>query len=202
MKKVQNFNLLNLLFSLVVFIIGIILIMNSSFLIKILSWIIGGILGIFGIVKIISYTKKRKLGVDATSLVIGIILILFGATLAIFPNIVDVTIRIIFGGWILFAGINRLILAFSINPVDKTGFKTFLITSIIMIISGIIILISFYELLGILLVLYAIMEIIDYIYFICNKGKYTTIFDFEEDKPNKKIKQEIKEKEAIEAVID
>ena len=75
-----------------------------------------------------------------------------------------------------------------------------------MIIAGFIILISFYELLGILLVLYAITEIIDYIYFVCNRNKYTGIFDFEESKKenknNKKIKKEIKEKEAIEAVID
>ena len=206
MKKIQNFNLINLLFSLVVFIIGVILIMNSSFIINILSWIIGGFLGVIGIFNIVTYIRKRKFNISANTLILGLLLITFGIVLVVFPNIVDVTIRILFGGWIMFAGINRLILAFTIGTVDRTGFKTFLITSIIMLIAGIIILISFYELLGILLVLYAITEIIDYIYFVCNKSKYTSIFDFEEDKSenknNKRIKKEIKEKEAIEAVID
>ena len=206
MKKVQNFSALNLLFSLVIFIIGIILIMNSSFIINILSWIIGGIFGIIGIIKIISYIRHKSIGVDASTLIIGILSILFGVILVVFPNIIDITVRIVFGGYIMFTGINRLILAFAIGRIDRLGFKTFLITSIIMMISGIIILISFYELLGILLVIYAISEIVDYIYFNSNKQKYTSIFEFDEKeetyKKAKKIKKEIKEKEAIDAVID
>lgn len=206
MKKMQNFSALDLLFSLTVFIIGIVLITNSSVIINILSWIIGGIFGIIGIVKIISYLRRKNIGVDSSTLILGLLSISFGIILVIFPNIIDVTVRIVFGGWILFTGINRLILAFAIGRIDRIGFKTFVITSIIMMISGIIILISFYELLGVLLVIYAISEIVDYIYFNSNKHKYTTIFDFEEkktnNKNNKKIKKEIKEKEAIDAVID
>ena len=206
MKKIQNFSALDLLFSLVVFIIGIVLITNSSIIINILSWIIGGIFGIIGIVKIVSYIRHKNISVDSTTLILGIFSIIFGIVLVIFPNIIDVTVRIIFGGWILFTGINRLILALAIGRIDRVGFKTFLITSIIMMISGIIILISFYELLGVLLVIYAISEIVNYIYFNSNKQKYTTIFDFEvkeePKKKTKKIKKEIKEKEAIDAVID
>lgn len=206
MKKMQSFSALDLLFSLAVFIIGIVLITNSSFIINILSWIIGGVFGIIGIVKIISYLRRKNIGVDSITLVLGLLSIVFGIILVIFPNIIDVTVRIVFGGWILFTGINRLILAFAIGRIDRIGFKTFVITSIIMMISGIIILISFYELLGVLLVIYAISEIVDYIYFNSNKHKYTTIFEFEEkktnNKNNKKIRKEIKEKEAIDAVID
>ena len=206
MKKIQNFSALDLLFSLVVFIIGIVLITNSSIIINILSWIIGGIFGIIGIVKIVSYIRHKNISVDSTTLILGIFSIIFGIVLVIFPNIIDVTVRIIFGGWILFTGINRLILALAIGRIDRVGFKTFLITSIIMMISGIIILISFYELLGVLLVIYAISEIVNYIYFNSNKQKYTTIFDFEvkeePKKKTKKLKKEIKEKEAIDAVID
>lgn len=206
MKKMQNFSALDLLFSLAIFIVGIVLIMNSSFIINILSWIIGGIFGIVGIIKIISYIRHKNISVDSSTLILGILSIIFGIILVIFPNIIDVTVRIVFGGWILFTGINRLILSFVIGKIDRLGYKTFLITSIIMIISGIIILISFYELLGVLLVIYAITEIIDYIYFNTNKHKYTSIFEFEEKKPeyknNKKIKKEIKEKEAVDAVID
>lgn len=206
MKKMQNFSALDLLFSLAIFIIGIVLIMNSSFIINILSWIIGGIFGIIGIIKIISYIRHKNISVDSSTLILGILSIIFGIILVIFPNIIDVTVRIVFGGWILFTGINRLILSFVIGKIDRLGYKTFLITSIIMIISGIIILISFYELLGVLLVIYSITEIIDYIYFNSNKHKYTSIFEFEEKKTeyknNKKIKKEIKEKEAVDAVID
>lgn len=78
-----------------------------------------------------------------------------------------------------------------------------------MILAGIIILISFYELLGILLIIYSITEIVNYVYFNTHKKKFSTVFEDEDNniKPNNnkkigKIKKEIKEKEAIDAVIE
>ena len=205
MKSIQNFKITDLLLSLGIFIIGLLLMTNSSAIIDILSYIIGGILGLIGIVNIISYLTHRSIVKSTSKLFFGVILIIIGALLAIFPNIVDITIRVVFGSWILFMGVSRLIVALTIKKVDQTGFKTFLITSIIMVLAGVIILISFYELLGLLLAIYAISEIVGYIYFNLNKKKYETIFNFEETKDNKnvkKIKKEIKEKEAIDAVID
>ena len=206
MKSIQNFKITNLLLSLVIFIIGLILMTNSSFIIDILAYIIGGFLGLIGIIEIISSLIHKNDNSSTLKIIFGILLISGGALVAIFPNVVDFTIRIIFGGWILFIGVSRLIIALTIKKVDQVGFKTFLITSIIMVISGVVILISFYELLGLLLAIYAISEIVNYIYFNLNKKKYSTIFDFEENvtptKNNKKIKKEIKEREAIDAVID
>ncbi len=206
MKSIQNFKITNLLLSLVIFIIGLILMTNSSFIIDILAYIIGGFLGLIGIIEIISSLIHKNDNSSTLKIIFGILLISGGALVAIFPNVVDFTIRIIFGGWILFIGVSRLIIALTIKKVDQVGFKTFLITSIIMVISGVVILISFYELLGLLLAIYAISEIVNYIYFNLNKKKYSTVFDFEENitptKNKKIIKKEIKEKEAIDAVID
>ena len=210
MKKIQNFTVWNLLLSILLLIIGIILINNSPLLIKIVAWIISGILGIIGIVKILRYVFKKNISADSGTLISGILFVCFGAALSNMPFLLDYFIRFLFGAWIIFFGVNRLILAFTIGKLDHTGYKTFLITSIIMIISGIIILISFYELLGILLVIYSITEVVNYIYFNTHKQKYSTIFDFDDEKVNNnkknnkisKIKAEIKEKEAIDAVID
>ncbi len=210
MKKIQRFSVVDLLLSIVVLIIGIILINNSPFLIKIVAWIISGILGIVGAVNIFRYIFKRNVGVDSRTLISGIVLVCFGIVLSNMPFLLDYFIRFLFGSLIIFFGVNRLIFAFTIGKLDQVGYKTFLITSIIMIVSGIIILISFYELLGILLVVYSIVEVVNYIYYNTHKQKYSTIFDVDDndsykskdDNKKKKIKQEIKEKEAIEAVID
>lgn len=206
MKKTQSFTVMQLISSLVIFIIGIILITKSSMVINLLSWIIGGILVVVGIIKVILYSCNRKNNIDSSSLISGILMITGGAILLIFPNIIDITIRIIFGGWILFTGINRLVFAFAIYNIDRNGFKTFLITSIIMVIAGILVLISFYGLIGILLVIYSIAEIVNYIYYNCKKENYSTIYTYEgsskDNTKQKQIRQEIKEKEAIDAVID
>ena len=95
MKKLHSFSLIDLIFSLVVFIIGIVLITNTSFILNILSWIIGGVLGVIGIIKIISYLRNKKYNGDATPLLIGIFSILIGIAIVVFPNIIDITNAII-----------------------------------------------------------------------------------------------------------
>lgn len=206
MKKIQTFSLTNLVILLVIFIIGIILVVKSSFVVSLLSWIIGGTLVLIGAIKLIYCFFRRKYNMEYDSLLLGIFLVIGGSLLLIFPNIIDVTIRIIFGGWILFSGMNRLTLAFTVLKIDRVGFKTFLITSILMIITGVLILINFYELVGILLIIYSITELVDYIYFNFKKAEYSSIYDFEvkvkSDKKQKKIKKELKDKEAIDAVIE
>ena len=210
MKKIQRFSVIDLLLSILLLIIGIILINNSPFLIKIVAWIISGFLGIIGIVNILRYVFRGNNSVYSGTLLFGILLVCFGVVLSNMPFLLDYFIRFMFGAWIIFLGVNRLIMAFTIGRLDRVGYKTFLITSLIMILAGLIILISFYELLGILKVVYSITEVVNYVYFNTHKKKYSEIFDFEEDKDNNlkkekkvsKIKPEIKEKEAIEAVID
>lgn len=210
MQKLQKFSVVDLLLSILLLVIGVILINNSPFLIKIVAWIISGLLGIIGIVNILKYVFKKNDNVGSGVLVFGIILVCFGIALSNMPFLLDYFIRFLFGSWIIFFGINRLILAFTIGRLDQVGFKTLLITSIIMILAGIIILISFYELLGILLIIYSITEVINYVYFNTHKKKFSTVFEDEDNnikqknnnKKIGKIKPEIKEKEAIDAIIE
>lgn len=204
MKKVQTFSVTDLILLLVIFIIGIALISKSSFIIQMLSWIIAGVLALIGIIKVIGYVISKDKTVGYDSLIVGILMIVSGVLLFIFPNIIDITFRVIFGGWILFTGVNRLLLAFMVMKLDKQGFTMFLTTSLIILLTGIFIIINFYKLIGVFLVIYAVAEIVNYIYFNLKKEKYREIYNYEPKKAKKQsqIKQEIKDKEAIDAVID
>ena len=112
-------------------------------------------------------------------------------------------IRLIFGGWILFFGVVRLTLAMTVKMFDSKSSNTFLITSLLMIVLGILVLINFYNLLGWLLVIYAALDIANYIYYTV---KHITIEP--KSKPakmkpkNKKISKSIKDKKAIDAEIE
>ena len=204
MKKVQTFSVTDLILLLVIFIIGIALISKSAFIIQMLSWIIAGVLALIGIIKVIGYVISKDKTVGYDSLIVGISMIVSGVLLFIFPNIIDITFRVIFGGWILFTGVNRLLLAFMVMKLDKQGFTMFLTTSLIILLTGIFIIINFYKLIGVFLVIYAVAEIVNYIYFNLKKEKYSGIYNYEPKKAKKQsqIKQEIKDKEAIDAVID
>ena len=74
---------------------------------------------------------------------------------------------------------------------------------------GVLVLINFYNLVGIFLIVYSLTEIVNYIYYLINKNKYGNLFDKEEyDNENKRVKKkqlitkEIKNKKAIEADIE
>ena len=74
----------------------------------------------------------------------------------------------------------------------------------VMIITGL-----FSQVLGVFIIIYALSEIVDYIYFLINRNKYGDLFDKEEyDKENKRVQKkkqitkEIKDKKAIDADIE
>lgn len=205
MKK--ELNLSNVLISLIMLAVGVVLVINSESLINMMSWIIGVVIILISIIKIIYLFNDKIL--DTTMLALNILLVIFGVVLISFPSIVDVAIKVVFGSWILFAGIKRLILAISLSKIDKQSYKTFLISALIMIALGVLILINFYNLVGVFLIAYSVMEIINYIYFLINRNKFGALFNKEEydkddrrTKKKKLITKEIKDKKAIDADIE
>ena len=205
MKK--ELNLSNVLISLIMLTVGVILVINSDAMINMMSWIIGVVVILISIIKIIYLFNDKIL--DTTMLALNILLMIFGVVLISFPSIVDIAIKVVFGSWILFAGVKRLILAIAISRVDKKSYRTFLISALVIISLGVLVLINFYDLLGVFLIGYSIMEIVDYIYYLINKNKYGNLFDKNEyDKENKRVQKkklitkEIKDKKAIEANIE
>lgn len=205
MKK--ELNLSNVLISLIMLTVGIILVINSESIINMMSWFIGIVIILISIIKIIYLFNDKIL--DTTALAFNILLMIFGVVLISFPSIVDIAIKVVFGSWILFAGVKRLILAITLSSIDRNSYKTFLISSLIMIALGVLILINFYNLIGIFLIIYSVMEIGNYIYYMIKRKKYGNLFDKEEyDQEQKRVKKkskvtkEMKNKKAIEADIE
>lgn len=202
MKREIGFS--SLISSLVMMIIGVILINNSEMLVNTIAWMVGCLLILAGIFRSILSYRNQEL--NSMSLYFSIILLIVGILLIAIPSIVNVMIKIVFGAWILFAGVERLVLAMTMKMMgDNKSCNTFLITSLLIIVLGILVLINLYDLIGWFLIIYAVMDIINYVYYTVkridlgtnnNKKKKT--------KPAKKsrISKEIKDKKAIEADIE
>ena len=168
MKFNKKITINNLIFSLLFFVFGIILLTSTDDLISIASKIIGVILIIIGIIKTIIYIyMKGKLGkYKTTELIIGILIICCGVLLLLYSSALSFAIRIIIGTWVFFVSINKIIFALSIRRIDSTGFKVYTITSLLMLIVGMFLLSGFFDkIVGIFIIIYSIIEIIDYIYF-------------------------------------
>lgn len=166
----------SLLSSIIFLIIGVILITNADIILSFISIVIGSILLISGIINIFIYAQRRKSNNPFAnrSLFYSIVLILLGIIFIFFSDIIETSIRFILGGWILMSGIYQLITAISLSH-KNTKFISSLIVAIALVILSIYVIFTENLLLssiGIIMVIYSIIEIMGFIF---NKRNCRTI---------------------------
>ena len=172
MKKItviEYSNDTSLISSILFLIFGIILFTNPSGILNFISYIVGGILIIIGIFNILSYRRTlKKLNIEQKyKLVIGVILIIFGLFVMLFSSLIEMTFRLICGGWIIYTGIIRLIQTLNIKE-NKIQFISHLIIAILLIICGFYVALKtnlIFSTIGLFIILYAVLEIIGFIFY-------------------------------------
>lgn len=202
MKRENKITVNNLIYALLFFVFGVILLTSTENLISMASKVIGIVMIVVGLIKTIVYIyMKGKVGnYSISELILGLILMGCGGVLIAYAGMLSFAIRIIIGLWVLFAGINRIILAISVKQIDDTGFKVYLTTSILMIIIGICLISGLFDkIIGIFIIAYSITEIVNYIYF-KSKNRNSEIKK-NKDKTKDKIKR-IKEPKIVDAIIE
>lgn len=204
MNKENKITINNLIYALLFLVFGIILLTSTEDLISIVSKVAGSIFIIIGIVKTIIYIyMKGKLGQYSISkLALGLVFICFGLLLVLVSSTLSFVIRTVIGLWVLFAGINRIILAISIKSIDNKGFFLYLITSFIMIVLGILLISAIFDqIIGLLIIIYSVIEIVNYIYYKVNNKDIPMKESSNKSKKEKKIKR-LKKGKVVDAIIE
>ena len=167
LKKITiiNYSNDNSLFSSILFLLfGIILFTNPGDILKFISYIAGGSLILIGIFNVISYRRTlKKLNIEQKSkLISGVLLMILGLFTILFSSLIETTIRLIFGGWIIYSGIMRLIDVLN-NKENKVSFIGRLIVAILLIICGLYVALTdlVYSMIGLFIIIYAILDIIN-----------------------------------------
>ena len=166
-KKKIDLSKYSLLISILFLIFGAVLATNPGDIVNFISYIIGGVIILIGVIKILLfvYAKKKYDIVKFQDIISGIILCILGIIACIWGSAVTTLIRIIVGAWILYCGISNLIV--SIKFEHKFNITSpLLILSLVMITIGIAtIMITYIEfrILGIMILLYSITDIVSYI---------------------------------------
>ena len=200
----------SLISSIIFFIIGAILFTNAEKVVSTTAFIIGIILATIGIVEGIVYIKKRKEGINRPiDLGRCIALIAISLVFIFASNIVEQLIRFIIGAWILFSGISRLISVLTFSN-KNTKFLPLLIVSLLLIGIGIYTIVIgdvVLSTIGIIMMIYAAIDIIGYIFYTKDTlakeepGATTLIIPDKEDDDDKNNKQskrtkDVKEKDS------
>ncbi len=199
MNKKEPINKSSLIISIITLILGIILCFNDSGnIFTLIGYFVSGLLIVSGIIKLIMamVANKKRQDSDYGSIFISILLIALGGSIAIFPKSIMITFSLCVGAIVIFIGIQRLVLGIAVNKIDRNGSVFYIIESILIILLGIIILTQrFINLLGAFLIIYAISELVGYIYYTSQNKDYSEVL-------NKKVTKEMKESEAKDAIID
>lgn len=176
MKSSKSF-ILSIITSLIFVILGLFLFVRPDATITTISYIIGIALLILGILSIIRYFKSC-FGISPFdfNLVYGVLVIIAGLYLIFNPLLLEVIFPVILGIWIIINAVTKFQYSLILYKMKKSDFKYTLIISLLVFILGIILLINplksillITQIIGIFIIIYAVLDIIDN--FVLNRNK-------------------------------
>lgn len=162
MKKTSKTMLIS---GLTFFVLGIIIFLYPKLLVKVISYGLGGLLILTGIYRTINYyVQDKKLGiVNRNELAFGITAIVLGILFIFLVDAIQLLIKIIVGGWLIIAGINKIIKTFFIRERDAK-FYALIVIGLILIGIGlyIIIALNILSIIGLFMMMYGLIDFISY----------------------------------------
>lgn len=180
-----------------ILIFGALIFAYPNTVVKTASMIFGGLLMFYGIVLIIKnyYETKSDSNTTSTTLMIGIFLLITGLLFIVLSGVVSQILQYVLGAWILFAGIQRLMIAMSIGK-DNNAFITQLIIAVLLLAAGLYTILRGHleiQIIGLIMIVYSILQIIGYF---SNSNKKEVV-DKKEDTINDKIESKEEKKDDV-----
>ena len=163
---------LSMTYSILFIIIGASLFIDPAGFVVLVSYLIGVLLLVAGVNNVISYSKNRDLSVSKTLLVFGIILFIMGIFLIARPTFIGKIVPSIIGVCLIISSIEKLLYLNYLNDKNSDNYIISLISGIVILLAGIFLLFNplagtliATQIIGVLIMIYAIMDIIEKIRF-------------------------------------
>ncbi len=158
--------------SVVTAIIGVIIICNPMVTMKIVAYALGAVFITFGVVKLISYfVAKGTYDFYNYEIIYGLLAIIIGIITIGYSNTIATIFRIIIGIWIIYSGLMRLGLVVKLKNLGINEWKYALIIAVLILICGLYVLVKAETIgiaIGIAVLIYSIMDIVEGIIFLRN----------------------------------
>ncbi len=165
----------SILESLIFAILGIVLVCKPEGTVKFISGVLGAVFILVGIYKIINYfVTKGENDFFNYDLIYGLTAIVIGIVAMAYMNIIGSVFRIIIGVWIIYTSFVRINLAIQIKKIGSKSWIFGLILAILMLIGGLYVIIDANAIIvtiGIIMIVYSVMDIIENIIFMRNINK-------------------------------
>ena len=188
MKKNSN----NLINAIIFFVLGVVLFSNPDAVVKVISYILGGILILVGIYKCVNYyIQDKRLGVvNRNEIAFGITAVVLGLIFIVLASAIEFLIRVVFGAWMILEGLSKIFNTF--YTTDRTSkFYALIVVGIIFVAAGIYTIVSAnlaLQIIGLFMIIYSIIDFISY--FVYKEEKNST-------KEDKVVETELLTKEDV-----
>ncbi len=153
-------------------VLGMVLIWNPEGIIKWISYILGAIFIVVGVFKTFNYVKsKGKYDLYNHELVYGLMAVVIGIVTIVYSGTIASILRIIIGIWIIYTALIRVSSSLKLRTAGIKAWTYCLGLAIIMFIGGLYIILNAGTIVmtvGIIMVAYAIIDIIEDIIFMKN----------------------------------
>ena len=150
--------------------IAIFMIVKPDSATKIISYILGGIFALYGVIKIINYfVAKGKYDFYNYDLLYGIIAIIIGLITIFYSGLIETMFRMVIGIWIVYSGLLRLSLSFKLHSAEVPIWSASLILSILIIVGGLYMIFESGALIvtiAIIMLMYAIIDLVESVIFV------------------------------------
>lgn len=145
-------------------VIGILLIVNPGNVSEFISYIIGGVFLALGISKFI-FDRKRT---DKTTgdTFYSVVMLALGIIFIFFSGTIEFLVRLAMGIWIIINGLSTIAVGANLMRIDRKSMGSLIIGFILLIMGIYTICVAnlIFQTMGIVITIYAILEIVDYFY--------------------------------------
>lgn len=160
---------INLISGIAFFILGLIIFLKPSLVVKFISYFLGGIIIIIGFYKTINYyiqNKQLKI-VNRNELAFGVTAILLGIVFIFLADAIELLLRFLVGIWVIIAGLNKIMATF--YTTDRT-YKFYSLIVIGLILIGVGFYIVFVSnlaisIIGLIMMIYGIIDFVSFFVF-------------------------------------
>lgn len=174
-KILKKTGWVSILESIIFAILGIILVCKPEGSVKLITYILGTVFILVGIYKIITYlTSKTKNNFFNYDLIYGLMAIIIGIIAMAYMNVIGSIFRIVIGVWIVYTALVRMNSALQIKKLGSKMWKGGLVLSVIIFICGLYTIINSGAVIvtiGIIMIIYSIIDMIENIIFMKDLNK-------------------------------
>ena len=169
-NKLKSMYRTSMIFSIILFFIGLFLVMRAETTLNVISYIIGVMLILWGAVQVITSLTNNKEAENNSYLSAGFIFgafsIIIGIVVIINPKIIASIIPFVIGIWMVINGVTKLYYAISINKIQKS--TPAIIISLIILACGIFLIVNPFkgaeiltQIIGASIMVYSVLDIVE-----------------------------------------